>query len=365
MQNAEMIDEWSKITQRLAEHARPRWPDRVAVPWTVLRWGMIALPWMYLGVLLLVWATLRFFADRWWPATLLLFGPRWIYPLPLLILIPLCLLWDRRRWPILLASAAILVFPIMGFCLPWGRMSAPEGTRYHVLTCNMHDGEGDPVALHDLILREKPDFIALQECELAEVQFALEGYQIQYSNRLLVASLFPLHEVGNTMGPEPPHAYPRMHALICAADTPTGEVIVGSVHLSSPRNGLSSLLDRKKGIDASRKAFLEDNVRYRSEESAAIKRMVEQSSAPVILAGDFNTPVESAIYRENWGGFQNAFSQTGFGFGRTFASQVRGIPFGVRIDHILGSGRSTPVGCWIGPSIGSEHLPVLADMICE
>jgi vancomycin resistance protein VanJ len=329
------------------------------------RWAMIALPWLYLSSLLLVWVLLRFLSDRWWFATMMLFGPRWIYPLPLLVLIPIWLFWDRRRWPVLLLGVVILLFPVMDFRLPWGRMFVPAGTRYRVLTCNLHDEEYDTEALRTLITRENPDFIALQECNYETLQSVLAGYQILHSERLMVASRFPLREISEISGPEPPHVYPRMHAAFYAADTPTGELIIGCVHFSSPRYGLSNVLDRHTGIKLSKKDLLEENTRFRQEESASVKQFLDKFSAPIILAGDFNTPVESTIYRDKWESYQNAFSRTGFGFGRTFESHVRNIPFGVRIDHILGGPKVTPARCWISSTIGSEHLPVLADMICE
>src|ERR1700720_2127653 len=60
---------------------RSRW-DRRCLPMLVQR-GC----WIYLALLLAVWALLRL-GDRWWPATLLLFGPRWPFALPLLVLTP-------------------------------------------------------------------------------------------------------------------------------------------------------------------------------------------------------------------------------------------------------------------------------------
>jgi vancomycin resistance protein VanJ len=355
----------SQITRRMVERQGSRKAPRFPTLMRLVRWGVVALPWIYALSLLLVWTLLRFLSDRWWFATMMLFGPRWIYPLPLLVLVPLCLLWDRRRWPVLLLGIAILWFPVMDFCLPWGRLFAPAGTRYRVLTCNLHNEECNFDALRTLILREDPDFIALQECSVDAARSVLSGYQVLNSDRLLVASRFPLQAINEISGPEPPHVYPRMHAAFFAADTPTGKLIVGCVHFPSPRYGLSSVLDRQTGVQLSKKELLEENIRLRREESTVVKETLAKFSDPIILAGDFNTPVESAIYHDCWAPYRNAFSRTGFGFGRTFECHVRGIPFGVRIDHILSGPKVTPARCWIGPDVGSEHLPMLADMICE
>ena len=45
--------------------------------------------------------------------------------------------------------------------------------------------------------------------------------------------------------------------------------------------------------------------------------------ASPILAGDFNLPVDSAIYREYWSGYRDAFSDAGWGFGYTEWPRVR------------------------------------------
>jgi hypothetical protein len=85
---------------------------------------MLAAAWVYAGGVLGVWMFLAFGGDRWWPATLLLFGPRWLCGLPLLALVPLAV-WVRRRMILpLLAAAVLLVGPIMGLCIPWGRLCA-------------------------------------------------------------------------------------------------------------------------------------------------------------------------------------------------------------------------------------------------
>lgn len=42
----------------------------------------------YAFVVIAVWASIWLAGDRWWFATLLLLGPRWVYLLPMLLLLP-------------------------------------------------------------------------------------------------------------------------------------------------------------------------------------------------------------------------------------------------------------------------------------
>jgi endonuclease/exonuclease/phosphatase (EEP) superfamily protein YafD len=79
----------------------------------------------------------------------------------------------------------------------------------------------------------------------------------------------------------------------------------------------------------------------------------------MVIAGDFNLPVESAIYRQHWGRFRNAFSETGFGAGFTKHTRL----FGVRIDHILSSKDVDPVRSFVGKDVGSDHVPLIADFV--
>jgi len=69
-------------------------------------------------------------------------------------------------------------------------------------------------------------------------------------------------------------------------------------------------------------------------------------------------PVESTIYRANWGSCRNAFSSVGHGFGWT-----RVLPhFSLRIDHVLSCGGWRPLHAMVGPDLGSDHLPLIVDL---
>lgn len=79
----------------------------------------------------------------------------------------------------------------------------------------------------------------------------------------------------------------------------------------------------------------------------------------MILAGDFNTPGESAIFRDAWHGFRDCFNVAGWGLGYTFY----GGKTAVRIDHVLINRDWRCRSCRIGPDVGSPHRPVLADLM--
>jgi endonuclease/exonuclease/phosphatase (EEP) superfamily protein YafD len=81
----------------------------------------------------------------------------------------------------------------------------------------------------------------------------------------------------------------------------------------------------------------------------------------MIVAGDFNMPRESSIFRRDWTAWNNAFGRTGLGFGFTKISQFGPLRYGTRIDHVLYHEAWTCVGAWVGGEVGSDHLPLVAE----
>ena len=134
------------------------------------------------------------------------------------------------------------------------------------------------------------------------------------------------------------------------------------MHLPSPRYGLQNILDRSTLISLKRKKLLIDETEYRRQKSREIAAIVAALPSPKVIVGDFNMPVESTIYRKFWSGYRNTFSERGTGYGWTERASVRGIPVRFRIDHILMDKGLKPMICKTGPDVGSDHLPVIADI---
>jgi endonuclease/exonuclease/phosphatase (EEP) superfamily protein YafD len=84
--------------------------------------------------------------------------------------------------------------------------------------------------------------------------------------------------------------------------------------------------------------------------------VIASTGTPVILAGDLNTTPWSYS-------FQDLMTLTGLASGSFPATwpSILG-PFGIPIDHVLAKG-VTIEALHAGPYIGSDHLPVLADLI--
>ena len=150
--------------------------------------------------------------------------------------------------------------------------------------------------------------------------------------------------------------------LLVSVESPYGEIGLCNVHLPSPRYGLCEVVDRHTLLAPARTAQLGRETTNREDQSAAIEKAAAELLPDAIVGGDFNMPTDSAIYRRDWSGYSNAFSSSGLGFGYTILSPYRGCPFGIRIDHVLCGPSWAPVTAWVGPDLGSDHLPLIADL---
>jgi endonuclease/exonuclease/phosphatase (EEP) superfamily protein YafD len=319
--------------------------------------------WCYLAGLAAVWSLLYFGGDRWWFATVLLFSPRWAWGLPLWVLVPMSAIWRRRCLLVLAPAAAIVVVPIMGLCCGFSRL-APAGPQLRLLTCNV-DGESlRAEALRALVLQTKPDVISLQEFAGSE-QWLLDalpaGFHIVRVGELAVASPYPLFERSRRQE-TPKDGWPFCDGVCCEVEIPGGPVYVCCMHLSTPRRGLAEVLDRRTVLAPGRSETLRRVIERRGDQSAKVSRWAADLPRPLVLTGDFNMPADSRIYRQSWSSYGNAFSAAGLGFGGTKITPVGPISYGLRIDHVLFDPPFRAARAWVGPDVGSDHLPLLADL---
>jgi endonuclease/exonuclease/phosphatase (EEP) superfamily protein YafD len=250
--------------------------------------------------------------------------------------------------------AGFLSFGVLGLCLPLPKFRRAEGPALRVLTFNVGQGRADLRALDALVERLHPDVVALQECAAPPwPQFlSAPGWHVLQKESLWLASRYPLHEerIESDRGEL---GYRGTIAMCCRLKTPRGTVRVINLHLETPRDGLNAVFSEFwTGADRMREEI---------ERRAKISELASElaGEAPLTLvAGDFNMPIESAIYRRDWSRFHNAFSEVGWGWGGTKLTRW----FQVRIDHVLTSDDWEVDRCWLGPRLGSDHRPLIADV---
>ena len=305
-----------------------------------------------IGVLVL----LRFSGDRWWFATVLLYGPRWIYALPLTVLVPIAVLL-RRRWlgPLGL-SALIIAWPIMGWNVPWKGLGSRETkATFRVLTYNIQRWEVSGEEFSKLLDEVDPDFAAVQECAPSRWNISPK-WHVQRARTSIVVSRYPILRV------ETSEREPDVNGIYCVIDTPAGPVGFACVDLLTPRRALSIMLDSEKVFNLAQTEHAQTRIDQRWRESENLSNWLSRFPEPKIICGDFNLTVDSTIYRKYWSEYQNAFSMTEFGYGHTKRTKINIFRYTSRIDHILSTGHFRPTRCWTGPDFGSDHLPLVADI---
>lgn len=326
-------------------------PPTVGRPTRILTW----LAWLYLLAVLAVWSVIAQAADHWWVATVLMFGPRFIWAAPLVVLVPAAFYLRRRRllWP-LGAGGLIVAGPLMGFCVPWERFFAgkPSNSNVRVLTCNVDYRTLNAAALAAVIDEVDPDVVALQDFSSQSLPtlFRGDGWHVKKEGQFGLGSRFPILEAELATKPESCAG----HLIRYRLQTRDGSFHFFNVRLETPRSGLLAV---RHGLwDGAPE--LQENSDLRRTQSLVATAWMRHYSGPLLIAGDFNTPADSPIYQEYWAGFTDAFAQAGLGWGYTFRNNRTLL----RLDHILAGPGWRCRRCWLGADVGSEHRPLIADM---
>ena len=92
-------------------------------------------------------------------------------------------------------AALIVVGPVMGLCLPWARLTTPDGPAIRVLTCNIKSHCQNTEALSRLVRVTQPDIVALQGCWVHNKIKWPNGWNLLQDGELLIASRYPLRRV--------------------------------------------------------------------------------------------------------------------------------------------------------------------------
>ncbi|HEU5219381.1 MAG TPA: endonuclease/exonuclease/phosphatase family protein [Gemmatimonadales bacterium] len=315
------------------------------------------LVWGYLAIVVLASAFMWLFGDAWWPASVLLFGPRWLLLVPVLPLAVGAVLLRPRLLAAVILGLLVTVGPMMGFRTGWRRwLSTTPPRTLRIITFNIAGFSNPRVSeIPTALAAYTPDVMVFQEClpRTARLDLWPPGWTAHYSrggicvgSRLPVVDSMVLERVET--GDQGGTGNAFLFHLLSGGDT----IAVAGIHLETPRKGLESL--RYAGSSARMPA----NILIRDIGAGRVSRWILGAAKDAVIAGDFNMPVESRIYREYFGDCANAFSRVGTGFGYTRVLRR----FSVRIDHVLSCGGWRPLHVAIGPAIGSDHRPLIVDL---
>ncbi|AUX41286.1 endonuclease/exonuclease/phosphatase [Sorangium cellulosum] len=316
---------------------------------------LAALVWLTLASVVAAWGLLVFLSDRWWPATLLLFGPRWVLAAPVLAFGSLALGLRRRLLLPLAAAAAIVFGPLMGLHVPNPLRPEAAGPRVRVLTQNLGRVKLASEAVGALLTELSPDVAAFQECSPPGDRVSpFAGYTLHVDYNTCLLTRYPIRKVDARDRKDVWQKDGSGAITLYELESPHGVFSLLNLHLDTVRDGLEAIAVRRlSGVPE-----LEANTAARRWESELAREWARRAAGPLLIAGDFNMPVESGIYRDLWSEFTNAFSVAGFGYGFTKKTRL----LRARIDHILLGAGWAAERAWVARSIGSDHHGTVADL---
>lgn len=253
----------------------------------------------------------------------------------------------RRRVRLLVTLHAVvglaLLFPVMGLVVSTSR---PAQQPIRMASYNVFFGKAGRPALIEEIVAMPADFVVLQAAfgSLNErLRERLPDRTIRQDGELVLVSKFPVRTVD--VPPPLSDGTPAMFVKYLI-DTPSGPLLVYSVHAYSPRRALFG--DLESG----------DNVAQREGQISAAVAAARSDVQPFVIAGDTNLPAMSGIARRHFSGLTDAFADVGLGFGYTFPSKR---PW-MRIDRVLGSDGVRFSDVRVGPRGASDHRALFVDL---
>jgi vancomycin resistance protein VanJ len=260
-------------------------------------------------------------------------------------------IWRRQRFGAIIIGVIVLasLWNINNLWSVRGSIPANFTTEYTILTHNAGNGLANPKDLASFIRTSGADFVGLQEITASQAYWLDANLADLYPHRLLFGDGIPgkgLLSKYPIVQSERLYLYPARPDLKAIVQLPEGELTVIVAHPPPPRIHRDGIYMNKATV-----------------RQIKTLRKLATAGGPVMLLGDFNMTAISnhhASLRE--AGLIDAFQVSGTGFGFTLPTRWKQIPLVpmARVDYIWHTPHFEPLESWIGPSTGSDHLPVFA-----
>ncbi len=314
-------------------------------------------------------AWLHYLGEQHWLTAALLYVPSGVWLLPVLGLIPLCVVFCFR-WALVLGFFALgYVWLFMGY--EWHQTAVPEGQggeAIRILSNNVGNNAKTTVAAFAAEFR--PDVYVFQESRpggyYAEVYPDLEVHK--HGEFVLVTGLNVLEADFLDQ--------PSWGAVPVAAryviETKSGSrLVVYNVHMPTRRNViggirgkgmLAALFGRSGGYGSVVRAQIRDFFSGQDELAGRLVERARTETEPVVLIGDFNFPRHGKIYRRFVAAFTDTFAAVGSGFGYSFPGKTNN-PFAffrpwLRIDHAFSNAQLVPKESLVESRRPSQHRAI-------
>ncbi|MHA3771209.1 endonuclease/exonuclease/phosphatase family protein [Verrucomicrobiota bacterium sgz303538] len=249
--------------------------------------------------------------------------------------------WSHVGLLCVLLNGAVIV--------PWyldssHKEAGPDAKPIRVMVANVLTSNRNSAALLTLVATESPDLLALQEIDdywAGELEVLKQKFP--YSKIIPRSDNFGI-------------GLWCRHPLVMAEEVILSDAEVPSI-LAQVKiaDQVISILTTHPLPPASKEGF-----EVRNEQLAATATLIRQSSAPTILLGDLNVTMWSPYYSKfaRDSGLVNA--RRGFGILPTWPTQLPILK--IPLDHCLVSPSIAVKGVRTGKAIGSDHLPLIADL---
>ena len=249
-----------------------------------------------------------------------------------------------RRVLMLVAAALAAANLVLILPLYFGPdATANDSTTLRALELNVHFLNQNYDATLDLIRRDKPDIVVL--CEITPGwKEALKALDKEYPYSEIIPSRSPaglalLSRYQITDIAVKTLSRVGLPTIVAGLETPDGRLTVIATHPASP----STATDFK----------------YRNEQLAEVGRIAGERAGPVMVLGDLNTTGWSPFFQDMLEVSGLVDSRRGFGVAATWPSLL--LPLRIPIDHCLVSPEVSVGEYRVGPSVGSDHRPIVVD----
>jgi endonuclease/exonuclease/phosphatase (EEP) superfamily protein YafD len=239
----------------------------------------------------------------------------------------------------LLVAAILNAFLVM----PWyqGKPVATPGTPLTLMHANVLASNSDYKRLIDLVRKEAPDVVFLQEITSSWVialQELKDDYPHMYAEPrvgnfgIAALSRLPFDSIRHV--DSPPFGYPTIFAQVTVNDEQF------------------NLVSSHPTIPLGRRLY-----EARNEQLQNIGEIVSMLQGKVVLLGDFNASLWCPRFKQLETTVQLRNARQGFGILPTWPAFFP--PAMIPIDHALVSKEISVLDIRTGPRIGSDHLPLI------
>ena len=317
--------------------------------------------------MIVMFATMDLFGERWWPTAILLYLPQRIFLLPLIVLIPAALLAEVSLGTYAtLAGAAIIFLWHVPFYIGMGGSSEP--VKMKVITNNYAQNHG--LTIQPFIAEEDPDIVALEDAsgQGPRFQHLYPDRTVRAVGQFVLISKAPVKSA--TLLDWPTWRGGPV-AAVFVVPWQGEDVAIYAVHMPSPRGDFAKLtgLGLLREL-AGRNRRRSDNMSFAEAMTARVQlardlaSLFAQEKRPFLAVGDFNMPPDGYVHRVLGWDLLDCFTQAGVGFGFTFPCDTHnpltlGGPW-LRLDYVLAGPGWHANYCRVEPERRSKHRAVVA-----